>query len=220
MSAARGVSGFHPAQINLFQLTSEQKAVATQAWNDGIKEQVCKTEKRQKKAISRIATLIERSATLPLANPSRLKSILDAPVLPYSASELDVQPNQSDDGFADGVLGNFAELTGGAPLTDQIIFLLHDKLLEYSLRILKSRGNAEEKYESLCWIFAHDIYAWKERVQRGVHQRIPVMRSSMPFTFQMCCAMCGLNYVTLREGLAPIVKPLLQQLDMESILDN
>lgn len=151
----------------------------------------------------------------------KCKPILDLPLWSHKASDLDVQPAEDDPtecAFPAVISSNDPE-EGASELTFEQIGVYHEKVLEYSLNVLKSRGNAGEKYEILQWIWAHDIYCWVAREVAGVIKQVPIYRKQLPFTFQMCCACEGLDYERMRDGLAHIFRPVLKQLGMESLIN-
>lgn len=91
--------------------------------------------------------------------------------------------------------------------SDAAVAQLHEGLLHHSLAILASRGNALEKSETLKWLFGPDIYDWKvTKLPSGAEHRRPIWAVDIPFTYQRCCALIGLDPERLSEGLRHILR--------------
>lgn len=210
MSLAHVLSGSNPAQKNLFQLEPEFEQQAQAAWLQDTQKLSLRKQRDQDKARERINSLIKSNSLLPI-DTKALHDLLHAPVLNYQPSELDVQAEAAE--YDDPVIGgSYLDLTGGVELTDQVIYALHDKLLEYSLSILKTRGNVKEKQETLAWIFSPDITGWDYAVKNGVRQQVPIYRIDQPFTFQACCRYSGMDYSRLRDELRKYIPDLIDKL--------
>jgi hypothetical protein len=150
----------------------------------------------------------------------RHKDFLDLPLFRHEASDLDVQPAEGkddDETLPDVISGD--ELEGPIKWTDEDVEKLHRAVLHQSLVVLNSKGNAEEKYESLRWIWAPDVFCWVTKSIDGVHRRIPIYRRQLPFMFETCCAFDGQRPDVLRDGLAYILRPALRQMGMESLIN-
>lgn len=92
--------------------------------------------------------------------------------------------------------------------SDEAVAQLHEGLLHHALALLRTRGNLEEKQEILHWIWAPSVFCWVSRYRAGVHQRIPIHRRKLPFTFERCCAVAGLRPEKVRSGLAAALREL------------
>lgn len=145
------------------------------------------------------------------------KDLLDLPLWRYQVSEYDVQPAPELAGEIE-----IAVLTSSdQPFTysDKAIAHLHEKVLEYSLSILNSKGNAQEKAEILRWIWVPDIYCWVTKEIEGVRRRIPIYQGYLPFTFASCCSYYGVDAERMREELVQVLRPVLKALGMNSIIN-
>jgi hypothetical protein len=98
--------------------------------------------------------------------------------------------------------------------SDAAIAQLHEGLLQHSLKALQVRGNAESKRDILRWIFAPDTLVVILHDGQGRAQSILLPQDCTPFSFALCCRICGYEPQRLRDALAP----LLRQLGLESIL--
>lgn len=84
---------------------------------------------------------------------------------------------------------------------------LHEATLLHSLAVLASRGNAEEKSDTLRWFFTPDIYCWtRKNLPNGPVTYKPVWAYQIPFTFQRCCAVSGKSHEAIRDGLIHILR--------------
>lgn len=136
--------------------------------------------------------------------------LLDAPILRIGDGRLSLslQELQEDMGdvYVDSHTVTETDLTRDE-WTDAAVAQLHEGLLHHSLAILSGRGNALEKAETLKWLFAPDIYAWNViKHPSGTEFRRPVWAIEIPFTYQRCCALIGLNPQRLTEGLRHILQ--------------
>ena len=102
--------------------------------------------------------------------------------------------------------------------TDEEVYMLTEGILFYTLEILKSKGNVEEKIEALDWIWASDIDSYRRvRVNNQVVLE-PVLSKFIPFTFAFCCVINGLNADTMREALRQPLAPVLRKLGLENYI--
>jgi len=104
--------------------------------------------------------------------------------------------------------------------TDDAVRRLHVAVLHHALGVLKSkaRGNAAEKCEVLRWIWAPAVFCWVIRIRDGVATRVPIYRRQLPFMFETCCAFDGQHPEVLRDLLQDILRPLLKELALESLI--
>lgn len=158
------------------------------------------------------------------------REILEFPLLQYIQSDLDEQPVKKLSlpvrVFTD------EDLPKEYAWSDEDIYHLHEKLLEYAYRILASKGNAEEKFEFIQWIWAPDIYKWVnikvvEKVEDKetgkttdveLTRRLPLYRRSLPFTFLRCCAFTGQHPEDIRKYLANKLRHVLKELGLNYII--
>lgn len=216
-----GVSGFAPNQLTFSFIPPEDRQHMADLWKTHFSRAEVRAQRQLDADRKRIMLKVIDSQTLEI-DWQKCKPILDLPLWSHQASDLDVQPAEEDITectVPSAISSSNPEEERGAELTFEQIEVYHAKVLEYSLNVLKSRGNAEEKYEILQWIWAHDIYCWVAREVAGVIKQVPIYRKQLPFTFQMCCACEGLDYERMRDGLAHIFRPVLQQLGMESLIN-
>jgi hypothetical protein len=93
------------------------------------------------------------------------------------------------------------------PWSDQAVRELHEATLHHSLKALQARGNGAEKREILEWIFApQPMVALLNRHGTLIEARLP--HNLTPFSFEMCCCICGLTAERLRDGLMPILRTM------------
>ena len=102
--------------------------------------------------------------------------------------------------------------------TDETVRRLHVAVLHHALRVLKSKGNTAEKCEVLRWIWAPSVFCWVTRVRENAETRVPIYRSQLPFMFETCCAFDGQRPEVLRDVLEEVLRPLLKELALESLI--
>lgn len=158
------------------------------------------------------------------------RELLAFPLLQYIQSDLDEQPVKTLS-LPVRVLTD-EDLPKKYDWSDEDVYHLHEKLLEYAFRILASKGNAEEKFEFIQWIWAPDIYKWvnievKEEVEDKetstttevkLTRRLPLYRRNLPFTFLRCCAFAGQNPEDIRKYLANKLRHVLKELGLNYII--
>lgn len=220
MSArARPISGFSPQQTHFPFLPKEAVTEMTVLWQNHYQRVEELAVKRLEVARKRVE--LQVVGNLPWrADWRRHKDFLDLPLFKHEASDLDVQPAEGEDNEAE-VLVLSGSSNSPVVWTDEDVEKLHTAVLKYSLGILKTMGNAEEKYEILRWIWAPDVFCWVQKSDGGVHKRIPIYRRQLPFMFETCCAFHHdgpMRPDELRSGLAYILRPALKQMGMISLI--
>jgi len=149
--------------------------------------------------------VVADKATLNLFDAIDL-SLLDAPLVDYGGdNELDCTsdplreevtcaPDSSEEGETQG-------------WSDAAIYQLHEATLHHSLKALQARGNGAEKREVLKWIFAPQtmVVALKQG-DTEVEAALP--QSITPFSFELCCRICGYRPEHVMDGLMPILKEM------------
>lgn len=132
-------------------------------------------------------------------------SALDAPLIDNGTSnELDceVDPLSAKD---DCRLDQESDDGDVTQWSDAAINQLHEGILHHTLKVLKARGNGAEKREALLWIFAPQRYEASLAISgaRRWHVLPPALT---PFSFEMCCAICGYRPELLTEPLEWILR--------------
>lgn len=168
-----------------------------------------KQREKEKRALRKLAKTAQIST-----NPSRSQaiddispSLLDAPLGPEEDQEL----RDLGDPFAASA-GELYFL----PVDDEIklpwsetaIDQLHEGVVNYSLRLLRAKGNGKEKKEILRWIFDPHAMAYPIDGQKGKQVWRLIKASDVPFSFDLCCRIAGYSPDRLREDLIPVLKSL------------
>ena len=133
--------------------------------------------------------------------------LLDAPLVPTGMpNELDcvVDPLSAVDDFA---LEPEKSDSAGENWSDQAINELHEAVLHYTLKVLGARGNGAEKRDALLWVFAPVRYTATLSVN-GREQEVILPPELTPFSFEMCCRICGYRSELLMDLLEPILRKL------------
>lgn len=205
MSArAPGISGLAPQQLFFPFVASDTRDRLHQLYHEHFDKAERSAVKRAETQRRKLSLKVVDGRTLPFDSP-RFFAILDRPIGLHKESDLDVQPLPDTDEHAlPRVVG--PEDGEKVEWSDQAIEELHEGLLLYSLNLLKSRGNAEEKQEILRWIWAPSVFCWVSRKVVGVNQMIPIHRRDLPFTYERCCAFAGQDPERLRSGLAYVLR--------------
>lgn len=133
-------------------------------------------------------------------------TLLDAPLLDTGGeNELDctVDPLSAED------LPAFHTHEAGVreEWTDAAIYQLHEATLHYSLKALHARGNGVEKRKVLQWIFAPTTMV-VSRTSGTSTVEVPLPQELTPFSFELCCRICGYRSEHLMDGLRPILKEM------------
>lgn len=97
--------------------------------------------------------------------------------------------------------------------SDKAMDQLHEEMVMYSLRLLNARGNGKEKKAILSWIFDPHAVAYAREVEGQEPKWEVIKPSEVPFGFELCCRLSGLDPERIREGLVPILK----HLDLEEL---
>lgn len=225
----RGISGYTPAQQFFSFVDEDAQRDLTTTWEISMLRSEHLAAQRVKKGRKRIERKVYEARTLDI-DWQKYRQVLDSPLLAHEASDLDVQPDTDEDEahvltvIGPEVVQAETDQTEASFLDDdsinayRTVAAYHEAVLTYSLNVLKTRGNAKEKYEILQWIWSGDIYCWVTKEVAGVHKQIPILRRHIPFTFQMCCAMVPCSSDDLREKLAREIGPLIKQLGLESLI--
>lgn len=213
---AHPISGFSPLQTHFSFLPKSAVAKMTVLWQDHYDRVESRAAKRLETARKRVELKVIGYQTWE-ADWKQNKDLLDLPLFRHAPSDLDVQPAEGEDDENDVITGATSE--NPVIWTDEDVEKLHTAVLHSSLGVLKSKGNAEEKYEILRWIWAPAVFCWVTKSAEGVHRRIPIYRRQLPFTFETCCAFDGQRPDVLRDGLASILRPALRQMGMESLIN-
>lgn len=204
----------------LFGSEVERQHMAEQQEKQSL-EATLRHARGQVRARKRLAQKIVSAKTLDY-DWQKLRHVLDLPLLGHIESDLDVQADPENDTAESDVIvsSTSPEVEHSPTWTDSDVAHLAEGMIHYSLSILKSRGNAEEKSETLMWIWANDIHSYRavQVMSNTVYQ--PVLRKHVPFTFAFCCAMAGLCPDRMREGLQPLLLPVLQKLGLEHIIES
>ncbi len=213
-----GGSGSSPPQLFLPFVTVEDRAQLQQQWRSSTDRLDQQAFKRAASVRKKLSLKVVDGRTLPI-DWTRHRSLLELPLGSHIASDLDIQPaDEPDDKHELQVIGpDTIELPERYDWSEKEIRILHEGLLEYSLNLLKSKGNAEEKYDILRWIWAPDVYCWVSRSTAGASRFVPIYRRQLPFTFAACCALTGYDAERLRSGLAYVLRPVLKQLGISTI---
>lgn len=143
-------------------------------------------------------------ATLELFDAIEL-TLLDAPLVGIDGNDLDC----TTDPLADELtpLPDSPEEGDGEEWSDAAIFQLHEAMLHYSLKALQARGNGAEKRELLKWIFAPRTMVVALE-QGDTHVEVALPQSITPFSFELCCRICGYRPEHVTDGLMPILKEM------------
>lgn len=205
MSArAHGLSGLAPQQLFFPFVPVEQRAQLTELYHAHFDKAHRNQVERDEKQRRKLSLKVIGGETLPFSSP-QFRALLDRPIGLHVASDLDVQPAlELDEGAGPRVIGQDVDEPQG--WSDAAIGQLHEGLLHYSLSMLKTKGNAEEKYEILRWIWAPTVFCWVSRRHAGDKRMIPIHRRDLPFTFERCCAVVGVRPDELRTGLAYVLR--------------
>ncbi len=195
MLAPRLPKGFSPNQTFLFppepalhQTMIDQYEVKTQ-------RATCALEKRRSEGLERASLVIKQANTQGFhwENEDRILAILENPLGRYQESELDVQPASDVDQ---------PEASEQEQWSEDAMKQLHEAVLIYSLTLLNSRGNAQEKREALEWFWDDEAYKYITRTIDGKQKLFRYRNDQFPFTFRTCCRLCGFHFEDLRAGLA------------------
>lgn len=195
-----GSSGYHPNQPFLFPIDPASRQAMSELWHQNVEQAKQRLAKRDLKARQRIEYFIVQAHQQGFhwTNEDKILALLEAPLGPHRPSDLDVQP-APEPVAADVVPQEVHEET--IAWSDDAIAQLHEGVLYYSLGLLHSKGNAAEKKRTLEWIWSEDVIGFKTTTVRGVTKKQPLRADQVPFTFQTCCRLSGVNYDELREGL-------------------
>lgn len=218
-ASARLISGYHPQQEH-FTFTTPEDLQKMEAKRD---EKIREADKRKEKAYEKLREKEKlKVVCIEQVPPEQVYlAVLETPLFKHVPSELDVQPSPEMEIAQDIEEGELVEEEKGSEqfTTDQSIVELHEHLLEYSLKLLASQGNAEEKYETIRWIWAPSVYGWVwKRNALGTYVRTPVPAKYLPFTFEGCCRITGYNPDRLRKDLMNEIRPILELAGFDYII--
>lgn len=215
-----GVSGLAPNQLTFSFIQPEDQRAMAALYEQHVSKTDARAARSAQLARKRVALKVVANKTLEI-DWTRYRDLLDLPLLQHEATDLDVQPEPSES--PDTFESSDTHQGGGVALAEldhEAIVRYHEGLLRYSLNVLKSKGNAEEKYEVLQWIWSPDIFCWAKRQENGNNTYDPVPRNGLPFTFQTCCGLSGLDYERLRDGLSRVLKPTLEALGLGHLVNT
>jgi hypothetical protein len=208
-----GVSGFSPKQLFFTFVPNEARQELNELWRTHFERADANAARRAQTERKKISLRVIDGKTLSIDWRIH-RALLDLPLVEHETSDLDIQsePEQEE----------LRSMTVFSPEADALpdrydwsendIRVLHEGVLVYSLNLLKSKGNAEEKYDILRWIWAPDIFCWVSRPFAGANKYCPIFLKQLPFTFVSCCALSGYDADRLRSGLAHVLRPVLKQL--------
>jgi hypothetical protein len=205
MSArAHGISGLAPQQLFFPFVRKEDREQLHKLYSEHFDKAERSAVKRAETNRRKLSLKVVDGRTLPFDSP-RFRSLLDLPIGPHQASDLDVQPEPEIESSKLLVL-TAADEVERTEWSDAAIEQLHEGLLYYSLNLLKSKGNAKEKHEILRWIWASAVFCWTQKTIAGVNKLIPILRRDLPFTFERCCAVIGCDATGVRDGLVYVLR--------------
>lgn len=206
-----GNNGYHPNQTSLISIDPASQQTMAALWQYGVDQAQQRLAKREIKNRKRIEHIVVRAHEQGFhwTTDDKLLALLEAPLGRYLESDLDVQPAPEPVAVED-----LAEEVQEEKIewSDDAIAQLHEGVLFYSLGILNSKGNAEEKRKTLDWIWSEDVVGFVPKTVLGVLIQQPVRADQIPFTFQTCCRLSGVNYDELREGLRWDLRSVLTKL--------
>lgn len=193
-----GISGLNPLQQNFFFVGPDDRQTMTRIWNHHFSQADKRSLKKEEKSRQRIEVLVAESQEKGITW-TNIQKLLDRPIGHYQPSDLDIQPENDETSPLQVVDEKTEERI---VWTDQAMIDLHEGVLNYSLQLLRSKGNAKEKLEILNWIWSDDVHSFATKKIRGVNQQVPIRADQLPFTFQTCCRLSGYHHDDLRDGLA------------------
>lgn len=206
---------YHPNQATLFLVDPNVQIEQKQSWEVAVEKAAKLTLKREISAKKRLEILVVEASNQGFSwiNDQSLRRFLDMPLNRHVPSDLDVQPASESDSTDEATLAGLDKIEWIDDLkSDNAIRLLHEAVLNYSLQLLNSKGNAKEKQEVLNWIWSEDVYAFRTKKFGRKTVTVPIRRDQMPFTFQTCCRLSGCCYDELREGLAWTLRDAFQRI--------
>lgn len=215
---AHPISGYSPQQTHFPFIPVETVIQMTALHQEHFEKQDEREAKRLASERKRLELKVINGELLEI-DWRRYRHILDLPLFAHEPSDLDVQPAEGEDDEPEDDVTPAAHQTTSAGFNEEEVEKLHCAVLDYSLKVLRSQGNAEEKYEVLRWIFAPPIFCWVTKSIDGIHQRIPIYRRQLPFMFETCCAISGLRADDLRAGFAWHLRDTLKALGMQASID-
>lgn len=212
---ARAIRGCSPQQHSFSFIPKDVRRQMVSLWAEHFERVEAREKKRIETALKKIELQVVNSQT-DTFDWREHKDLLDLPLWRHQASEYDIQPAPEAAGETEVTVVSSEDIDQPTQWSEYGIACLHEALLEYSLKLLNSKGNAEEKSEILRWIWAPDIYCWTHVIENGRRKRVPIYQGHLPFTFVSCCRYYGTNPEQLREGLAHVLRPVLIALGMKS----
>lgn len=211
VARTHSISGLNPQQQPLFFVGTDERQSMTKIWDRHFHQVDSRKIKMEKKTRQRIEVLVADSKKKGITW-TNIQKLLERPIGYYQPSDLDIQPD-TDESPHQQVVGDNTEER--IVWTDQAMLEMHEGVLLYSLQLLRSTGNANEKLEVLNWIWSPDVEGFVTRKIRGVNQQVPIRADQLPFTFQTCCRLSGYHTDELREGLAWEMRSALAKLGFQ-----
>jgi hypothetical protein len=195
MLAPRLSKGFNPAQPYLFPVDATVHQTMMDMYSEEAQRAETALAKLRSKGLERAGIAIKQANTQGVhwENEDRILAILENPLGRYQKSDLDVQPSNDVD---------LSESSEQAQWSEDAMKQLHEAVLIYSLTLLNSKGNAQEKRETLEWFWDDEAYKYLYRTIDGKQKLFRYRNDQFPFTFRTCCRLCELHFEDLRAGLA------------------
>lgn len=212
MSArTHAISGYSPLQQSFGFVDDTLRQQMTVSWEQHFQVIEARATQRAVRLAKQLAVV---GGTPP--KPART-SLLDLPLWNYCESELDIQPAPEED--HEQALNSNEDDEPKVQWSKEARDQLHEHLLHYCLGVLRSKGNSDEKAETLQWIWAPDIYGWITTTVDGEDQRTPIFARHVEFSFAACCNVTGYDVERMRSNLAYRCRAALKALGMNWVID-
>jgi len=171
-------------------------------------EQARKQDLREKRRRSYVAARSKADAKRYAMLAALQTDLLDAPLIETGAlNELDckVDPLIAVDDFS--LEPDHDASADAQEWSDQAVKELHEGVLHYTLKVLQARGNGAEKRDALMWVFAPERYM-ATLIISGRPQEVLLPPEITPFSFEMCCRICGYRSEMLTDLLQAVLRKL------------
>lgn len=208
--------GYHPMQASLIDFEPEVQKQLDSVWQQQAQRCAESSLKKQEKARQKAAVRIRAAIQSGYLWPG-VEKLLEMPLGVYMPTDLDIQPDESEAHWSARETRGMSQsdIKAAMTWTDENIVDLHYGLLMYSLGVLNSKGNVDEKKQALSWIWSDDIFDVVARTVKGVTRYVPIRADQIPFTFQTCCRLNGYHYEEIRDGAAWAMKDFLRKLGFD-----